>query len=285
MKKTQHTQNVPRNEAAHINKNNGLVFEGIISLRALLDSSHRKIERVMVSHEHAKKLPKELGFIKAKSLERGFELEVCDAAKIDALATGSTHGGLIALCGERELPSPEVIFADSVPDGENADRNSDSAASSEKRGFYVMLDGIEDPYNFGYALRSIYAAGADGVVLPQRSWMSAAGIVCRSSAGASERVELYTASPEEAAAIFKGHGYSIVCADIDDSVPVYDADLTGPILLVIGGEKRGISSALREVCNAVVRLDYGRPFDAALSAASAASILAFEVFRQRRGLS
>jgi len=215
----------------------------------------------MVTHEHAKKLPKELAFLKAKSVERGFELVVCDEAEIDALATGSTHGGLIAVCGERELDAPHDLPSD---------------------GFFVMLDGIEDPYNFGYALRSLYAAGADGIVLPPRSWMSAAGIVCRASAGASERLELYTAPSEECASIFKAAGYRIVCADIDDSVPLYEADLSRPLLLVVGGERRGISKALREAADAVVRIDYARPFDAALSAASAATVMGFEVYRQGR---
>jgi len=253
----------PRNETAHINKNDGLVFEGIVSLRALLDSQKRRIEKVLVTHDHAKKLPKELSFLKAKSAERGFALEVCTSDVIDEIATGTTHGGLIAVCGERtiEAPTAEVL---------------------KNGGFFVMLDGIEDPYNFGYALRSLYAAGVDGVILPPRSWMSAAGIVCRASAGASERMELYTASPEDTAALFKSAGYRIICADIDDSVSVYDADLKKPLLLVVGGERRGISKALRAAADLTVRLDYGREFDAALSAASAASILAFEVFRCNR---
>ena len=254
-------RNRPRREDAHFGQN-ALVFEGIVSLRALLEGGRRPIEKVLVTRGRAAKNSRELGFLKAKAAERGFALEITDDDSVERLATGNTHGGLLALCGEYSLP-------DRLPDDIG-------------RGFFVLLDGVEDPYNFGYALRSLYAAGADCVLLPPRSWMSAAGIVCRASAGASERLTLCACESADAVTELKARGFSIVCADIDDSVPVYDAALKLPLLLIVGGEKRGISRPLREAADAVVRLDYGRPFDAALSAASAASILAFEVFRQNR---
>ena len=152
----------------------------------------------------------------------------------------------------------------------------------KENGFYVVLEGIEDPYNFGYALRSLYAAGVDGVILTPRNWMSAAGVVCRSSAGASEMLPMVLA--DAGLEFFREKGYKIVCADIENSVSVYEADLSRPLLLVVGGEKRGISRSVLDIADTVVRLDYGRDFPAALSAASAASIIAFEVYRQGRGV-
>ena len=82
--------------------------------------------------------------------------------------------------------------------------------------------------------------------------------------------------------MFKSKGYKVVCADIKNSVSVYDADLKKPILLIVGGEKRGISSSILTQADQIVRIDYGRRFDAALSAASASTILAFEVFRSNK---
>ena len=82
--------------------------------------------------------------------------------------------------------------------------------------------------------------------------------------------------------MFKQKGYSVVCADIKNSVSVYEADLKKPILLIVGGEKRGISSSLLSQADQIVRIDYGRRFDAALSAASASTILAFEIFRNNK---
>ena len=244
------------------------VFEGMTSIRALLDNlkddvpNARKIEKILFDKEKEKSKAKELGYLKKMAELFGFELLGVSSSVIDSYTVGASHGGIIALCGERAYPKI-------------------SHESIVKNGFYVMIEGIEDPYNFGYALRSIYASGADGIVLSERNWLSAAGVVCRSSAGASERLSTYIAT-EGYINIFKEKGYKIVCADIKNSVSVYEADLKKPILLIVGGEKRGISASILKEADQIVRIDYGRKFDAALSAASASTILAFEIFRNNK---
>jgi 23S rRNA (guanosine2251-2'-O)-methyltransferase len=148
--------------------------------------------------------------------------------------------------------------------------------------FVVMLDGIEDPYNFGQAVRSLYAAGADGVVVPARNWMSAAGVVARASAGASELCALaQTGSAEEAAAFFRGRGLTVACAVGRHGTTIYDADLTVPLFLLIGGERRGITRSFLERADVVLQVPYGRAFGASLTAASVSAVIAFEVLRQR----
>lgn len=245
------------------------IMEGIVSVRAVVESGRdgtndRKIERLLYAESKVKSKAKELSWLRFLSSDLGFPLEIVPDAQIDALAVGNTHGGLLAYCSERSIPP----LADAV---------------LPQNGFFVMLEGIEDPYNFGYALRSLWAAGADGVILSPRNWMTAAGVVCRASAGASERFPLYLSdSGADAADRFHAAGYKVVCADIENSVSMYDADLSRPVFLVVGGEKRGISRSVLEKADAVVRLDYGREFPGALSAASAASILGYEVFRQNR---
>ncbi|MBO4216455.1 MAG: RNA methyltransferase, partial [Clostridia bacterium] len=143
------------------------------------------------------------------------------------------------------------------------------------------LDGIEDPYNFGQALRSLYAAGADGVILPARNWMTAAGTVCRASAGASELLPLFSAS-DGFFGTFRDAGYRIVTADAGGAC-IYGADLKKPLLLIIGGEKRGISAEVRKYSDLTVTIPYGRSFSASLPACSAATVIAFEIMRQNRG--
>lgn len=244
------------------------IFEGIVSLRTLISASEsenndRRIKTVYYSAERAKKEKKELSWLEHRAEECGFEIKLTDPDTIDEMATGNTHGGIIAECGGRTLLPTDP-------------------AKIKENGFYVMIEGIEDPYNFGYALRSLYAAGADGVILGKRNWMSAAGVVCRASAGASELIDVFSDdSFEKAVDVFKSKGYKVVCADIDNSVPIYEADLTRPILLVIGGEKRGVSRSILEKADSIVRIDYGRDFDASLSAASAATVIGFEVLRQK----
>ncbi|MBQ4097410.1 MAG: hypothetical protein IJC62_04540, partial [Clostridia bacterium] len=114
----------------------------------------------------------------------------------------------------------------------------------------------------------------------ERNWMSAAGVVCRSSAGASEILPMYVCDSVLAAETFKSIGYRVVCAGIRDSVSSFDANLKTPLLLVVGGEKRGISASLLRYADLVVRIDYGRDFPLSLSAASAATVLGYEIMRQ-----
>lgn len=251
-----------------IKRGDSVLFEGMTSLRALLYAmesgvSDRRITRVLIDTGRSAKKAAEFAFIRKMSEIHGFEVAQASSDEIDSIALGTSHGGVVFFCTDRTVPqlSADAITAD---------------------GFYVMLEGIEDPYNFGYAIRSIYAAGADGIVLTPRNWLSAAGVVCRSSAGASERISAFVEDGPSAARLFRAAGYKCVAAGIRDSVSSFDADLKRPIFLIVGGERRGISKALLDECDSIVRLDYGRDFPGSLSTASAASILAYEVLRQNR---
>ena len=142
-----------------------VIFEGMTSFRAVIRSSvpdARKITRLMFDRAKERSKTRELSFIRRMSAERGFEVVMCGADEINALATGTSHGGIIFECTERTIPT---LCAGNIV-------GRDDGISD----FFIMLDGIEDPYNFGYALRSVYAAGAAGVILPGRNWMSAAGV-------------------------------------------------------------------------------------------------------------
>lgn len=248
------------------------LFEGIVSLRVLIDNmtvsknepSHfnrRRILTVYYDRERAKKEEKEFAWLQHRSQDLSFDILLSDRVDIDAMAIGHTHAGILAVTDERPLlPAGKAKLSDS--------------------GVHVFFEGIEDPYNFGYALRSLYAAGIEGVWLPKRNWMSAAGVVCRASAGASERLPMYEFDADTALPLCKERGYRIVCADLRDAVSLYDADLSAPLLLVVGGEKRGITRAILERSDLNVRIDYARDFDAALSAASAATVIGFEIYRQ-----
>jgi 23S rRNA (guanosine2251-2'-O)-methyltransferase len=244
------------------------LLEGMTSLRATLRGidlgiTDRKILRVFYAKERKKKLVRELAFLSSIRDKYGFLLIESSLADIEARTLGTSHGGIIAECTERHFP----MLSDTIGD-------------IASQGFYVMLEGMEDPYNFGYALRSLYATGVDGIILTPRNWMSAAGVVARSSAGASELLPVYLADPTEAAKIFHQIGYRIVCADIRTEHLLEETEIPYPVLLIVGGERRGISRAVLDQADLKVRISYGRDFHASLSAASAATILSYEIFRQ-----
>lgn len=244
------------------------VFEGMTSIRAIFNSidagiSDRKIKKILFDREKLKKIAKEVGFLRAVAEKYGYELEGTGASSIEELTLGNSHGGIVALCSARTIPSITSLSPEQI-----------------SHGFYVMIQGIEDPYNFGYALRSLYACGCSGIILPQRNWMSAAGVVARSSAGASELFRMFTAEAVEAAEFFKNKGFQIVCADENTPNILGKCKLPLPLLLIVGGEKRGISASLMQIADTVVKIPYARHFPASLSAASATTILAYEIARQ-----
>ena len=145
-----------------------------------------------------------------------------------------------------------------------------------------MLDGVEDPYNFGYSVRSIYASGADGIIIPPRNWMGVSGVVARSSAGTSELMDMKVSDATDAIDIFKKKGYTVVCAGIRDSESIFEADLKKPLLIILGGEKRGISREVLNKADKIIRIDYGRSFNGSLSSAASVAIFAFEILRINR---
>lgn len=249
-----------------------LCFEGMTSIRAIIEGidsgiNDRKISKILFDTDKKDKNIKTLGYLMAVSSVYRFELIESNAEKLDEIALGNSHGGIIAMCEGRTIPYlSDTIFDKSI----------------KKNGFYAMIQGIEDPYNFGYALRSLYAVGCDGIILGERNWMSAAGVVCRSSAGASELFPVFKCDEIEAAKLFKKSGYNIVCADERTDNILGECPLHFPILLIVGGEKRGISRGLIDLADTLVKIPYGRQFKASLSAASATTMFAYEIMRQNK---
>lgn len=244
------------------------IFEGMTSISAVISSiesnlSNRKIEKILYNSSKKKSKYNELKFLEFKSQSLRFELVGVSHTVIDEFANGKTHGGIIAICTKVDLP---CLSAEKLVDD----------------GFYILLDGIEDPFNFAYAVRSVYAAGANGIIVPSHRFANAQGLICKGSAGTSELIDIFECDINSAIDIFKNKGYKVASAGIRDSVSLYDADLKKPILLIIGGEKRGISAEILDKSDMIVRIDYGKTFKGSLTASSAATVLAFEVFRQNK---
>ena len=244
------------------------IFEGMTSISALIKGfenniTDRKIEKILFDKSKIKSKSHELSFLKAKSIQLGFELEMTDSETIDEITIGNTHGGIIAICGDRCISKLSTV-------------------SVNPKGVYFILEGVEDPYNFGYSIRSLYAAGVDGIIVGERNWMGAAGVVARSSAGTSELMNMYVADPLEAISLFKSAGYTVISAGIRDSVSLFDTSLSKPLLVILGGEKRGISRSVLDASDKIVRIDYGNTFGGSLSTSAASAVFAFEILRYNR---
>ncbi len=229
---------------------------------AALQAGSRPIYQVYVQKG---KWDRALQQLKKTAESHQIPTQTAAAAFIDAHAGGQSHGGVIAEVGPRRfLPLSDLLPATGSP-------------------FIVMLDGIEDPFNFGQALRALYAAGVDGVVVRPRNWLSAAGVVARSSAGASEFVPMAVAETSlDAANFFRQQGLTIACTSDKQATSLYETDLTQPLFLLIGGERRGITRSFLDQADVKVQIPYGRSFSYSLGAAAATAVISFEVARQRK---
>jgi 23S rRNA (guanosine2251-2'-O)-methyltransferase len=239
-----------------------MVVEGHVSIEAVLEGQVRPIHRIWATRPGDRRF----GRLRALARERGVRIETVVPEMIDELASGRTHGGAVALVGPRRERSVRTLLAEV---GEES--------------LIVLLDGIEDPFNFGQAVRALYAAGVDGLIV-RRSWETAVGTVTRASAGASEMIPSARAeSVEEAAAICRQLGMRIACAVAsDDAEELSETDLTGGLFVLIGGERRGVTRSFVDRADLRLRIGYGRERAPDLGAATSAAIIAFEALRQRR---
>ncbi len=196
-------------------------------------------------------------------------VERVPAEVLDAISETGRHQGVIA---EVRLPPPvslEALYA--------------KACEGGREPFLVVLDGVEDPQNLGAIARSAEAAGAHGLVLPERRSAGISPGSLRASAGALLLLPVAEA-PNTVRALewLKGKGVWIGGAHPEGGRPYHEASLTGPLTLVIGGEARGLHRLVRERCDFLVSIPLKGRIES-LNASAAAAVVLFEAARQRSG--
>lgn len=233
------------------------LVEGNISVKACLLANRREVFEIYVDK---KKKDKDTYYILKQAELRNVPVIQKTREEIETLAEGKTHGGMIAFVGERTYQQIEDI--------ENP--------------FYAVIEGIEDPFNFGYICRSLYAAGCHGLIVPTRNYSTAVTTVTKSSAGASEYINIIPSDDiASLIASLQNKGIKLYCAMRNDAIVYTKADYRKGCILALGGEKRGLSKQILELSDQNIFIEYANDFRNALNGASATSIIAFEVLRQR----
>ena len=183
---------------------------------------------------------------------------------LDRMAGGVPHQGIIAVVSEKPVLSLESLLE-----------------TARDPALVVVLDGVEDPRNLGAILRTAEAAGADGVLLPERHSAGLSETVGRASAGALEHVQVArVGNLVQALEALKARGVWVVGFDAAGTERWDAVDLGRPVALVLGGEGRGIRRLVREHCDHLVSLPlFGHV--GSLNVSVAAGIALYEVVRQR----
>jgi 23S rRNA (guanosine2251-2'-O)-methyltransferase len=147
----------------------------------------------------------------------------------------------------------------------------------------VALDEVQDPRNLGAVCRSAEFAGATGVVMPERRAAEVTAVACKASAGAVEHLEVARVrNLADWLGEAKQAGFWIWGADAGAEQAPWSTDLTGPTVLVLGAEGKGIRPRVASACDGLVALPRAGAVES-LNVSSAAAALLFEAVRQRSG--
>ena len=225
-------------------------------------ASGRDIDKVYVtSGEREGSIKMLLGIVS----ERGIPVFECDRAKLDNIAKGARHQGIIAIAAEREYSTVDEILEYAKEKGEAP--------------FIVICDGIEDPHNLGAIIRTAECSGVHGIIIPKRRQVGLTTTVAKASAGALEHMRIAKVT-NLAMTIdeLKERGLWLYAADMDGS-DYSRTDMTGAAAIVLGSEGEGISRLVKEKCDFVISIpQYGRVNS--LNVSNAAAIIMSEVARQ-----
>lgn len=202
----------------------------------------------------------------AKAKQKNIPVKDVDSKKLDFLAKGVNHQGIVAQCAVKEYSTLEEVFALAEERGESP--------------FIIVLDKIEDPHNIGAIIRTAECAGAHGVIIPERR-----------SAGLSYTVEKTSAGALEYMPVVRVKNISAVLQKLKDKgIWVYGADMDGEhykkvnfdgaVALVIGNEGKGISPLVAKDCDVIVSLPMKGKINS-LNASVAAGILMYEIADKR----
>ena len=203
----------------------------------------------------------------AEAKEAGAVIVPVDRRKLDAMSTTRSHQGIIALAAAHDYYTIDDLLAEAEARGEAP--------------LLVICDELSDPHNLGAILRSAECAGAHGVIIPKRRSVGLTATVAKASAGAIEYMKVARVTNiNTAIQELKDRGVWVYGTAAEGSIPMYKADLTGPAAIVIGNEGDGMSPLVRKNCDVMVNIPMKGKISS-LNASAAASILLYEVVRQR----
>ncbi|MCB0925022.1 MAG: 23S rRNA (guanosine(2251)-2'-O)-methyltransferase RlmB [Mycobacterium sp.] len=200
--------------------------------------------------------------------DRGIAILEVPRTDLDRLSANGLHQG-IAL----QVPPYSYIHPDDL---------LTAARNDVRPALLVALDNISDPRNLGAIIRSVAAFAGQGVLIPQRRSASVTAVAWRTSAGAAARVPVSRATNlNRTLKDWANSGLQIVGLDADGDTALDDLDGSGPMVVVVGSEGKGLSRLVRENCDAIVSIPMAGPTES-LNAAVAAGVVLAEIARQRR---
>ena len=200
--------------------------------------------------------------------DRGIAILEVPRSDLDRLSANGLHQGIALQVPPYDYAHPDDLLASATADVEPA--------------LLVALDNISDPRNLGAIIRSVSAFAGHGVLIPQRRSASVTAVAWRTSAGAAARVRVARATNlTRTLKEWADAGLQIVGLDAEGDTTIDEFDASGPLVVVVGSEGKGLSRLVRQNCDAVLSIPMAGPTES-LNASVAAGVVLAEVARQRR---
>lgn len=241
-----------------------VVIAGRRAVFEALRAGRRQVEVVYVLAGGEGGILREL---RTAATSRGVQVEEAPAGRLDALAGGVPHQGVVALAAGAGEPGIADLLALAKERGEPP--------------FLVALDELKDPQNVGAIIRTAEGAGAHGLVMTRHRTAPVGPGVERASAGAIEHLPVVpVVNLREALTKLKEAGCWIVGADMAGAGEYTAYDFARPVVLVMGEEEKGLRDLTRKTCDDLVRIPL-RGKVGSLNVSASAAVLCYEVVRQR----
>ncbi len=203
----------------------------------------------------------------AEARKRNIRVQFVDKQVLDKESATRRHQGVIAFTTDYEYFDLDDIIANK---------------KSEKGGFIVLCDGIEDVHNLGSIIRVAECAGVDGIVVPKSGSASVTESVIRISAGAAEHMKVAKVpNLNQAIDSLQKNGYWVYALEAGGE-DIYEQNFEGNVALVVGGEDSGVKRLTKEKCDKVLSIPLKGKVNS-LNASVALGIAAYEVVRGRLG--
>ncbi|MCA0758387.1 23S rRNA (guanosine(2251)-2'-O)-methyltransferase RlmB [Paenibacillus sp. N4] len=229
--------------------------------------SGRELNKIWIAEGSQKSLTQP---IVAEAKKQGVVVQFVDKRKLDGLAPGVTHQGVVAQAAAYAYVEVEELL--------------ERAAKLGQTPFLLLLDEIEDPHNLGSILRTAECTGVHGVVIPKRRSAGLTATVLKTSAGAAEHVPVARVTNlAQTIDKLKEAGVWVAGTDVGAAQSVYSMKFDMPLAIVIGNESKGMGRLIREKCDFLVKLPMLGQLNS-LNASVAAGVLMYEVVRQRLGV-
>lgn len=238
-------------------------------VREALQERAGEIEKVMIQQGSGGAA---IGAIRSAAEAAGVPVQYVPQQRLAHLTSGLNHQGVVAVAAPVRYYEVHEMLAGIAPDLD---------AVRRKKPLLLLLDRVEDPYNFGAVLRTAVAAGVDGVVVPDRHMAPLNAAALKASAGTATRIPVArVGNLADVIHQLKERGYWVAGAATEGDTSVWTMDWDRPVALVMGSEGSGLRRRVAEACDYLVSIPMRGPAES-LNVSVAAGILLFAAGRVR----